>query len=1078
MSLPENYQSFEGYLEKKSPGFLGGWQKRYFAILGGKIMVYFDSKETKDTPKGTIQFINCTNAEPIPDSKKQFKFNVDDKEFIVKAESPEGREQWIACINQCILEVGKDENSADAQRRKSQKATGQSHKMESMDKNTLDLLESYGIATSEDKKLSEQMFVAKGLDKVFNFKDPKVKCRIHYGFLYKEHKSKKDYYQKRWFFIYSHRPLYDDSYSKEEFSFAKEKPQFKFDYLYYFRDEKDKDEDAPEPIDLSKTHKIEQIEHGDKYILKLDVDERIFQLYSEVLGDRDKWFEVLKNSRRTAMEYSASVLKNPRNIDLLAAHFETSADRLNDKLKDEIRQLVGETKEIKEFVVLEFSLQNLQKNILDSIDGINSTQPKKVELLQAYGDYMDTEFLEIFKNYWESQYNSIENAEIIKLGMMLFDYAAQLDKVLVTDDNVKRNGREFVKIYMKKTFKNILDVIESILKNERENKAIRNTNGTYCTNGPSDLFDILSKTFELIQNYPNKNVYDQMFNLFNECIIQYLIGVDCVTSNFRIEVDKEFLLAVANNSFDMSQRLATLIEDCCKTNVMTEKEAYDAIRFKQIGASINLMTSNSVSRFVSLFRDELSAVFKEKPFLELDIGNVMVKTRDIFCSYNDFMDKSIMKKVWEEILKMSVFFYVRCLLLTGGKGLKDVSELNNKIENDSGVLNETYSGLVGNNLTEQNLKILGDLRSFLTISSYMISSACLTIREYIGPSFKLKTAKTLVNMRTDFTKEDRDDAISQCKEVLEKYDATAKPGTGGFFDRMKSEIAKEEDEPEPEEEKEEKKDDQTEVFALDDFLNNDDDEDLIEAEEQPQEQIQVKQEEVEVVSDIKYEGTLEKKSHDKWQKRYFQLKSGFLYWYKDKKSSLVQNKIPIEKVIRVEGTDEKKFMLIVNDIAKGDEEEGDLGKIYKFKCKTEEEKTNWISAITTEMKTFHGEQKIQQAKVSLKLKKKVIKDLFELPDVGKDRSYMKTRTQAAMKNEDFFPPVVKKEKKKDKDEMDYMGANDGTTEEHTGEMSSFEVQEVNQTGGEGEGICDSCKKCIANLLGGSGDQSGHEKLNP
>ena len=28
---------------------------------------------------------------------------------------------------------------------------------------------------------------------------------------------------------------YFTSYSKEEFSFAKEKPQFKFDYLYYLR---------------------------------------------------------------------------------------------------------------------------------------------------------------------------------------------------------------------------------------------------------------------------------------------------------------------------------------------------------------------------------------------------------------------------------------------------------------------------------------------------------------------------------------------------------------------------------------------------------------------------------------------------------------------------------------------------------------------------------------------------------------------------------------------------------------------------------------------------------------------------
>ena len=841
---------------------------------------------------------------------------------------------------------------------------------------------------------------------------------------------------------------------------------------------KEKDDEGSEPIDMAECLQIDQREEGDKYIITLDVGGRTYEFFSDVLGERDKWFEVLKNSRRTAKEYQLSVLKNPRNTDLMAAYFAKGEETLNDKLKDEIKTIVGDTKEIKEYVILEFSIKSLKENILNSIDGINSTLPRNVELLTSYGDYMNTEFLDIIKNYWESQFSSLENADIMKLGMMLFEYQGQLDKVQVTDDNIKRNGKEFVKIFMKKTFKNILDVIESILKNERENKAFRNNNGAYCTSGPADLFDILSKTYELVQNYPHPIVYDQMFNLFNECIIQYLIGVDCVTSNFKIQVDKEFLLAIANNAFDLSQRLSTLIEDCCKTNVMTEKEAYEAIRFKQIGASINLMTSNSVSRFVSLFTDELSAVFKENNFLEMDIGNVMVKTRDIFCSYNEYMDKSIMKKVWEEILKMSVFFYVRCLLQTGSKGLKDVSELNNKIENDEGALRETYAGIVGNNLTEQNLKILKDLRDFLTISSYMISSSCLTIREYIGPSFKLKTAKTLVSMRTDFTKQDREDAIDQCKEVLEKYEGSSKPGSGGFFERMKSEIAKEDEELEPEEEKKEEPADQSEVFALDDFLNNeDDDEELVQAEEQPKEEIKVEQEEVEVVTDVKKEGTMEKKSHDKWQKRYFQLKGGYLYWYKDKTSKLYQNKLSIEKTLKVEAEKEKKFMVIVNDDKDKDGEEGDLGKIYRFKCKSDEEKMEWINAITAEMKAFHGVKKIQQSKIPMKLKKKVIRDLFELPEVGKDRSYMKTRTQQLMKGESYFKASVKKEKKKD--DMAYVSEhNDASASNEElipAEKASFEVQDVKEVGGE-ESFCDKCNKCLNGLLG-SGDNAGNEKLN-
>ena len=220
MSLPENYKQFEAYADKKSPGFFAGWQKRYWKILDGKLMCYFDSKEDKGQPKGTIHFVTCSTAEEIPGTQRQFKFTVEDKEFILRAETPEAKLVWIACINKCVEECNKEQN-AEEQKKKSQKATGQSHKMESMDKGTLEILQSYGISTSENQRKSEEMFAAKGLADIFNLKDPKVKNKIHYGFLYKPHKlsldkiglgglgnlgplgKSKDLFSKRWFFIYS-----------------------------------------------------------------------------------------------------------------------------------------------------------------------------------------------------------------------------------------------------------------------------------------------------------------------------------------------------------------------------------------------------------------------------------------------------------------------------------------------------------------------------------------------------------------------------------------------------------------------------------------------------------------------------------------------------------------------------------------------------------------------------------------------------------------------------------------------------------------------------------------------------------
>ena len=128
-----------------------------------------------------------------------------------------------------------------------------------------------------------------------------------------------------------------------------------------------------------------------------------------------------------------------------------------------------------------------------------------------------------------------------------------------------------------------------------------------------------------------------------------------------------------------------------------------------------------------------------------------------------------------------MFFYIKSLLTTAHKKVKNKEDLIKKIEYDKGLLSETFEPVVGPNLTQANLKILSDIKDFLEISSYMISSSCLTLREYIGPSFSISTAKAIINLRCDFTSDEKKDAIAQCKDVLENYNDKGKGGIGGFL---------------------------------------------------------------------------------------------------------------------------------------------------------------------------------------------------------------------------------------------------------------------------------------------------------
>ena len=1091
----EECKSFQGWLKKKSPSLMGGWQKRFFRILDGQLIVYLE-KEDDSKIKGQMKITEISKASNV--DKTTFNFQFCGRDFTLQAENEELCLKWVNVINTLVDETEKmmKTTSQDSQlETEDDKKKGKSNKMETIDKSTLDLLKRYGLGTTDDNALSNKLLVSKGIDKLLNLNDPKIQSRIYHGFLFKHHKSQ-NYYQKRWFFIYSHRPLSDDKYITDDSNIDKQKEWLTFDSLCYFKYEDENEKTLQQSsLDLSQSHKIEAIDKEGKYFIILDVEDRIYEFYSEIKGDRDKWFEVLKNSRRTAKEYKASVTKHPRNVELLNSIFEKGQDKFKEKLEEEMNKIVGNYKETKEYTILDFTLTNFEELIETTLDGCNSTTPAKPELLTAYSEHMNSEYLLIIKYFWETQYNTIDSADILKIAMKLFLFEERLEKIRVVDQNFGKNARELVKIYMKKTYKNMLDVIENILKSEREIKSITNENGNYVTNGPNDLFDILSKTFDLVKDFKIKYIYEQVFELFHECIIQYLIGVDCVTSDYTIQVDKELLLAVANNSVVMIQLLNQLIDDSVEQNVLTEKEINESIRLKQIMTSINLMTQNSITRFVGEFSEPLGNTFSEVNFLELDTRKILFKTNELFVKYNQFMNSLIIKKCWEEILKLSVFYYIKSLLTTAHKKVKKVEDLRDKIKNDQGLLNETYEPVVGKNLTQANLKILSDIYDFLEISSYMISSSCLTIREYIGPSFSLSTAKAMINLRVDFNRDEKKDAIAQCKDVLDKYVDKGNTGAIGFFDKMEQDIKDENEEDDEtkedqlsdvEDEEEQEKEKKTVGYSIDDFLkdDNEEEEELLN-EEAPK--IGDKKEENEEVSDIVYEGTMEKKSHTSWQERYFQLKNGYLYWFKDKESMKIQNKLSIENTLRVESHKNKKFMMIVSDGSK-DKGGKNSGKVYKFSCVSEDEKQKWMNAITNEMKKLRGELKKEENKIEMKIKKKVITDLFKLPDVGKDRLYMKTRTRSLMQKETYFPKIVKQKRVSKKNSLKYKGQglpipqNPQPVNNNTGstQMENFEIEnpKVKEEKGCCGGIFDGCIKFFKNLFSKKNEGEGAERLNP
>jgi len=114
---------------------------------------------------------------------------------------------------------------------------------------------------------------------------------------------------------------------------------------------------------------------------------------------------------------------------------------------------------------------------------------------------------------------------LIDLSCLLKEYDNTLSVYGINDPNFSVNSEELVKIFVKKTYLNLRNIIENILQTERKEK-LDPLNKEYITIGPSQLFNIISNTFDLIKGKKIKVIFEQIIELTKEIIIQYLIGVD------------------------------------------------------------------------------------------------------------------------------------------------------------------------------------------------------------------------------------------------------------------------------------------------------------------------------------------------------------------------------------------------------------------------------------------------------------------------------------------------------------------------------------------------------------------------
>ena len=92
------YKSLRGWLKKKSPNILKGYQKRFFMIVDdGNILAWCDDESISAKPKGSIDIHEIESIKRS--STTDFEIKYGGRFFQLRAENEGERERWIKGLN-------------------------------------------------------------------------------------------------------------------------------------------------------------------------------------------------------------------------------------------------------------------------------------------------------------------------------------------------------------------------------------------------------------------------------------------------------------------------------------------------------------------------------------------------------------------------------------------------------------------------------------------------------------------------------------------------------------------------------------------------------------------------------------------------------------------------------------------------------------------------------------------------------------------------------------------------------------------------------------------------------------------
>ncbi|CAG9318772.1 unnamed protein product [Blepharisma stoltei] len=768
----EKALSLEGFLKKKSPSGITGYQKRYFAIRdSGKLLAYFPRKPKPDTePRGVIPLDLVKEIRDVDDTN--FSIIYEERVFELKADNPDAKVMWVNAL-QLLLEKIRVSKQPETRPRSDTKT--KTWKPKNLSADMLQMVKIDADSPSpaprvDSQNVHVQIMNLKGIWQYIVNIDAKVlKNRLIYGFLNKRSKGKMKYFQKRWFVLISGAPIKNDVEDDQQLAETLLPPWMYLNHIYYFKfsgldDDSEAQGEIPTRIvNIRIKDMTNSKDSGASFLL--DVGTRIFHLNADNEEEMNRWIKAIEISRENAQEVSSSITGKPKIlkkiIDLYDNHGESSLKgKILEKFQNEIGDLMENCKEIELAIN---ACQLLTDDLISTIDGCIAARPQRLEIAEFYAGIFHKKLCEFLSRCWKILGKHMPIEDLRKLIKWVHYYDTQLRKVGITDQKVD-NGLVVLSLtYSNRIFENSKQGILDAMINAREQVGIDEESGLYivcfaeiCSIVEPLLFEIQS------ENLPS----------FTENLLETLRDVVGQYQNAVIELLERaaplsltYLVGLCNDSYLILQRMITwqnLLKSHIEADVMQKHLCATEMseNVKQMGGRVKEYLTDTLLLKVD---DQFSG-----PIHELHLEAIFSKIVKDLSVFEPYLEKSFMRHIWRSLLEELIEKYTDSILLNNA-GLRDQSILllTETLRSDTDMLLKHFCTKLDADAVIQEIKVLKDILDFLEALPHQIPEAVKSLRKSQGDTFSLNVAKYLIYLRSDLDIDEKRSATIKAKDTFE-----------------------------------------------------------------------------------------------------------------------------------------------------------------------------------------------------------------------------------------------------------------------------------------------------------------------